>query len=187
MIVARADEQKHPKMSSTLETVLLAFLVIRLNDRCKNPKGFAYGSATWRQGHNSHEWGFAWVGPQSGWRNAVPAFGRYCNIRVNGLMMPYFRTTTDSVNRLLPGDTVDFKRSLHLFWSKFRSEFRFSSILTIEIYAAAFFLAGILAGMSSSFHLHSESIVGKGETLPFWRRHDSMMCPFTFRFTWFCS
>lgn len=36
MIVARVDERKWSSMSSTLGTVLLMFLVIRLNDRRKN-------------------------------------------------------------------------------------------------------------------------------------------------------
>lgn len=85
---------------------------------------------------------------------------------MNGLMVPYFRTATDSVNRLLLGGMVDFKPSFHLIWSKFRFELRFSSILTIEMYSS-FFLGGIFAGMSSSFRLHSDSVVEKGETLSF--------------------
>lgn len=85
---------------------------------------------------------------------------------MNGLMVPYFRTATDSVNRLFLGDMVDFKPPLHLIWGKFRFELRFSSILTIEMYIS-FFLGGIFAAMSSSFHLHSDSVVEKGEKLSF--------------------
>jgi len=47
MIVARVGEQKCSSMSSTLGTLLLMFLIIRLNDRQKNHvKGFAYRNAT---------------------------------------------------------------------------------------------------------------------------------------------
>lgn len=83
MIVARIDKQECSSMSSTLRTVLLTFLVVRLNDRYRTVIWKALHMEMqlfWCQHHDSKGWGFAGVGPQHGWRNAVPALWRECTI-----------------------------------------------------------------------------------------------------------